>query len=215
MSVGKDSRRLLIVSNVSHNVSKWQWLYRWLDDNCISMGKQLAGSHYASVSTLKAEQVTREAFVTRVRYLAKTVGTQALDVFLNLHGRRDSLKFVDGWYRLDALAPELAALNLAHRFRLMYSSACYGALHAPHWIDAGFKTASGAKLVNANGSYDYPVQIGKWTDGATYERVVRAGNNAFLRTVHDGAARLAGFDNVDSEKEIAGVKSLTISSVAG
>jgi hypothetical protein len=214
MAVTREQRRLLIVSDVSVDVKKWKWLYRWLDDNCIRLGKQMARRRYRSVSTLKAGEVSREALVTRMRYLSKTVGTQALDVFLNMHGRRDALKFVDGWIKVESVAEELAELNLGHRFRLLYSMACYGADHAPLWVEAGFKTASGAVGVNANGTYDYPVQIAKWRDGRTYESAVRAGNNGFMRTIHDEAAELAGFDDVDSEKVIVGVKSLTITSPA-
>ena len=214
MAIAKDDRVMLIVSNVAGTARKYRLLYHWLDDNAVSIGREMTKDHYRKVSILKGDQVTRDAFVTRVRILAKSVGTQALDVFLNLHGLRDGLKFADGKARIASLGAELAELDLGHRFRLLYSTGCWGAMHAPFFVDAGFKTASGALGINANGPFDFPTQLDRWTKGNTYESAVRAANNAFMREVHDRAAELVGFKNVDSEKEIFGVKSLRITSDA-
>ncbi len=215
MTVGKDDRVMLLVSNVAGTAKKYRMLYRWLDDNAISVGQDMTADHYRKVSVLKGDQVTREAFVTRVRILAKSVGTQALDVFLNLHGLRDGLRFADGKARIESLADEIGALGLGHRLRLLYSTCCWGALHAPHFVDAGFKTASGAVGINANGPFDFPTQLSRWTKGSTYASAVNAANDPFMRLIHDRAAELIGFDDVDSTKVVEGVKSLRITSPAG
>ncbi len=214
MPVTKDDRVMLLVSNVSGTTQKYQMLYRWLDDNAIALGKDITAPHYRRVSVLAGDAVTREAFVTRVRIQAKSVGTQALDVFLNLHGLRDGLKFADGKVLIKDLSDELAALDLGHRFRLLYSTSCWGALHAPYFVAAGFKTASGSKGINANGPFDFPTQLNKWVGGTTYLSAVNAANNPLMRQVHDRIAELFGFREVDSTKEIAGVKYLRITSPA-
>ncbi len=215
MTVSKDDRVMLLVSNVAGTAKKYQLLYHWLDDNAIAVGKDMTQPHYRKVSVLTGDQVTRDAFVTRVRILAKSVGTQALDVFLNLHGLRDGLLFADGKVRIQSLAAEIGALGLSHRLRLLYSTCCWGALHAPHFVEAGFKTASGAIGINANGPFDFPTQLSRWTKGSTYASAVSAANNPFMRMVHDRAAELVGFDGVDSTKVLEGVKSLRITSPAG
>jgi hypothetical protein len=214
MDVNKNERVILLASNVSGTSTRYRRLYRWLDDNAITIGKAIVGPHYHSVSVLKGDAVTREAFVTRVRVLAKSVGTQALDVFLNLHGERDALRFADGRAKITDLGEELADLHLQHRLRLLYSTCCWGARHAPMFVAAGFKTASGARGINANGPYDLPVQLTRWTSGATYAAAVRSANNAAMMEVHDRLARLGGFNNVDSFKEVYGMKSLRITSKA-
>lgn len=215
MAITRDDRVMLLVSNVSGTAKKYELLYRWLDDNAISIGKDLTEDAYRKVSILKGDQVTREAFVTRVRILAKSVGTQALDVFLNLHGLKDGLKFADGNVKIADLAHEIGELGLEHRLRLLYSTCCWGARHAPYFVDAGFKTASGAVGINSNGPFDFPTQLSGWTSERTYDSVVRSANNAFMREIHDRLAVLMGFDEVDSTKEIYGVKSLRITSPAG
>ena len=215
MAVAKADRVMLLASNVSGTSNRYRWLYRWLDDNAISLGRQITAPHYQKVSILKGDQLTREAFVTRVRILGKTVGVKAVDVFLNLHGLRDGVKFADGKARVEDLCDELEALNLGHRWRLLYSTCCWGAQHAPHFVRAGFKTASGSLGINANGPYDFPTQLTRWVGGSTYAAAVHAANNQTMREIHDGLAELFGFDNVDSAKVIEGVKSLRITSAAG
>ena len=215
MTVAKADRVMLLASNVSGTSKKFKWLYRWLDDNAVSLGRQITEPHYQKVSVLKGDQLTREAFVTRVRILGKTVGVKAVDVFLNLHGLRDGVKFADGKARIDDLCDELEALGLGHRWRLLYSTCCWGTLHAPHFVRAGFKTASGSLGINANGPYDFPTQLTKWVGGSTYASAVHAANNEMMRDVHDGLAKLGGFRNVDSTKVIEGVKSLRITTPAG
>ena len=215
MTVAKADRVLLLASNVSGTSTKFEWLYRWLDDNAVSLGRQITAPHYQKVSVLKGDQLTRPAFVTRVRTLSNTPGVRAVDVFLNLHGLRDGLKFADGKARIEDLCGELGALNLGHRWRLLYSTCCWGALHAPHFVRAGFKTASGSLGINANGPYDFPTQLTKWVAGRTYFSAVHAANNQTMREIHDGLAELFGFKNVDSTKVIEGVKSLRITSTAG
>jgi hypothetical protein len=215
MTIARADRVMLLASNVSGTSNEFQWLYRWLDDNAVVLGRQITEPHYQKVSVLKGDQLTREAFVTRIRILGKTVGVKAVDVFLNLHGLRDGVKFADGTAPIEDLCDELEDLDLGHRWRLLYSTCCWGALHAPHFVRAGFKTVSGSLGINANGPYDFPTQLTKWVGGSTYASALRAGNNQTMREIHDGLAELFGFDNVNSTKIIAGVKSLRITSAAG
>ena len=133
MTVTKADRVMLLASNVSGTSNRYKRLYRWLDDNAVSLGRQITVPHYQRVSVLKGDQLTRTAFVTRVRILGKTVGVKAVDVFLNLHGLRDGVKFADGKARIEDLCDELEDLDLGHRWRLMYSTCCWGARHAPHF----------------------------------------------------------------------------------
>jgi hypothetical protein len=214
MQVDSEDRVLLIVSNVSHNVRKWQWLYRWLDENSIRLGSNMMRSHYRKISTLKGGQATRLAFVTRLRTLGREKGTLALDVILNVHGRPDALKFADGWVKVPDLAAEVERLGLGHRFRLLYSTCCYGALHAQAFTDAGFSAASGSRKVNTNGTFDFPTQLDRWRGGHTYADAVEAGNQPQMLAVHDGLAKAFGFPDSDSRKLLCGDGTITITSPA-
>jgi hypothetical protein len=158
--------------------------------------------------------VTSAVFIERIRKLALDPLTKALDVYLILHGSPGALYFDDGLIASSDLRSQLQAANLKHRLRLMYSTACYGATHARDFVEAGFRVASGAKGVNANGPVDYPIQLHEWGRNKRYQAVVNAGNQRLGIWTHDAMARALGFDDVNSEKIIEGKSYTCITSEA-
>jgi hypothetical protein len=160
--------------------------------------------HYREIGTLSGDDVTSSNFVDRVVSLARLSDMRAVDVFLVVHGLPGQLLFDDGLFTSAEIGSRLRAAQLPDRLRLLYSTACYGATHAKDFVAAGFRTASGALGVNANGPYDYPAQLHHWGLGDTYRAVVKAGNNAIGTATFDGLARHLGFQDVNSEKIIEG-----------
>lgn len=211
----KDEQVLLVVVNLSSNVDpKFQWLYRWLDDNAVRVAKWLLESHYRKIHTLRDDKASSSNFVNKLIELAQEPQTKAIDVFLSLHGLPDTLYFHDGPIATSNLGDQLKAANLKERLRLFYSMACYGASHARDFVRGGFRTASGAVATNTNGPYDYPAQLYNWGQGKTYRAVIKAGNHPAFRTTHDTIAKKFGHDDADSEKVIEGKKLTRITSRA-
>ena len=93
-------------------------------------------------------------------------------------------------------------------------TACYGATHAADFVRAGFRIASGAVGVNANGAHDYPAQLLVWGLGAPYKDALKAGNNRQITALYDKLARKANFEDVNSIKLAMGRGSTSISSSA-
>jgi len=212
--VSKDERALLVVANFSTGGEpRFQWLYEWIDKNAVVVAEQLMKPHYGHIDTLAGANVTSSNFLNRIISLAQDPQTKVLDVFLNLHGSRGTLYFDDGSIASSYLKSQLQAANLKHRLRLLYSTACYGATHAPDFVEAGFRVASGAIGVNANQLYDYPIQLYHWGTYKTYRSAVKAGSSPALMTIQDNLAR-AFFDDVNSEKIIEGKKHTRITSEA-
>jgi hypothetical protein len=213
--VSWDQRVLLVVANLkSDQDDKLKWLYQWLDENAIRVSKALLHSHYRIIDTLTGSIVTRANFIERVMYLATAPQTEALDVFLVMHGAPGELCFDDGPVRSADLGEQLRGVQLGHRLRLLYSTACYGATHAQDFVKAGFRSASGAVGVCANGPYEFPTQLNNWGKNKTYKSVVTAGNNPLFLTIHDAAAKTVGFSDVNSEKVIFGKMYTRITSPA-
>ena len=216
--VTKDERVLLVVANLLLEDrgpnANYRSLYKWLDRNAVQVANLLMRPVYRFVETLSEDQVTLGTFFDRVGSLASDPQTKALDVFLVMHGMEGELLFDDVTMRTEELAQLLKAADLAHRLRLLYSTACYGASHAEHFADAGFRTASGALGVCANGPYEFPTQLLKWRNNQTYKSSVKAGDNPVFRLIHDHAAKLMGFTDVNSEKVIMGKKLTRITSPA-
>ncbi len=213
--VAKDERLLFVVANLAMGGIEYQKLYEWLDQSAINVTNLLMRPHYRYVDTLSGDDVTSVKFVERVINMAAAPHTKALDVFIILHGSPNMLYFDDGAISTVRLGDQLQAANLKHRLRLLYSTACYGATHAPDFVRAGFRTASGAKAVCANGPYELPVQLLKWGNGKTYKSAVMAGNDPVFLAIHDHTAKkLLKFTDVNSEKVIFGKKYTRITSEA-
>lgn len=209
----KQDRVLLVVANLSSwGEPKLEWLYQWLDENAVRVANFLMEPYYREIETLVGPQATRANFVDRIIELAQHPLTEALDVLVNLHGLRGVLYFDDGPVETSRLGEQLREAELEHRLRLLYSTACYGASHAHDFVQAGFRVASGALAVNANGPYDFPTQLLNWRRGETYRLAVRRANHPVFLQTHDAIAKALGFDDVNSEKIIEGKKLTRITS---
>lgn len=203
--INRDERVLLVVADLT----KWadpdfHRLYEWLDQNAVNVAKVMMGLHYRLVDTLIGTEATSANFVERLITLAEGPQTKAVDVFLHLHGLENELFFEEGPVEAAELGDQLKEADLKERLRLLYSTACFGATHAPDFVRGGFRVVSGAVSINANGPYDYPAQLFNWGLGQTYRMVVQAGNNPMFMVILDNVAKAMGFDDVNSKKEIKG-----------
>lgn len=138
----------------------------------------------------------------------------AVDVILQLHGSKNGLTFYDGKVNTKDLADQIKAKNLKRRLRLLYSLACYGYTHTDDFLNAGFRTVSGARGVNSNSATDYPAQLGSWAASKRYRDCVKAGNAEPGRSTADNAAKMMNFSKADSYKKIRGDKNIRITSNA-
>ena len=138
---------------------------------------------------------------------------KAIDTFINLHGSPGSVLFREGAVKMSDIRATLAAVKGSKKkLRLLNSTACYGESHNGDWLGAGFKVASGAKRVNANGAHDFPTLLKAWGAGETYLQAQDKGNEAKWIKFYDGMAAKWGLDDVDSYKVVEGKSDLTISS---
>lgn len=215
-NVQKNNRVLLIVVNLSSEEgSKLYGLYEWFDKNCISLANMVLGDHYREIVPLK-DNVTSRFFLERLINLANAPSHEAVDVILSLHGLNGKLCFGKERIPTKEISERLRAENLKNKLRLLYSGACYGNTHSADFIKAGFRVASGAIGVAANGAFDFPLQMYNWAKGETYEKAVKAGNLPIGIDISDGIARALGYDKneVNSFKRIKGNKNTYINSPA-
>jgi hypothetical protein len=213
--VRKNDRELLVVVNlVDFGIKKWEWLYHWLDTSAVPTTNILLGAHYKKITFLEKSKASCEEFLKKMSAICAKKHVKALDVILHLHGAKQKLWFADGSIKTDKLSDQIKALNLRDRLRLLYSVACYGSSHAQDFVDAGFRTASGAIGVNTNSDYNYPAVLSKWTSNGRYKDAVELGNNPLMVASHDAVAKKMGFRDANSKKVINGMKYLQITSPA-
>jgi len=213
--ITKEKRALFVVVNLSTGGDEnLQKVYEWLDPRAVDVAKFLLGSEYKRFMKLDGDNVTSDMFMTGLKQLAEDPQIEAIDVLLCLHGSPGKLRFDDGFIKSKDLGDRLKDAKLQDKLRLLYSTACHGATHAPDFIRGGFRVASGAKGICTNGMYDYPAQLNSWKDGDTYFSAVKAGNNPIGIAICDNVFRQLGFEDVNSKKEIFGKRYTRITTPA-
>jgi hypothetical protein len=210
------SRALLVVAALSQGgVARLRLLYRVLDRAAALLGG-LLGSRYGRSLVVRGASATRQAISASLKLLVELPGIAAVDVFLNVHGRERTLTLADGEVSLEDLAVAVRALGEpARKLRLLYSTACHAAHHAPTLRAAGFRTCLGARRINATGAVETPLFLALWARGLPAGRALRLADHPAARIPADAVARrvlrLVGEQGrVDSAKELCGDGTITI-----
>jgi len=215
MSVKRQGRVLVVVANLTtHGRKTLKWVYRCVDAGAMGVPNLVLWARYRSIVELTGPNATVDSFVDTLDRLARDPRTQAIDVLISLHGTQRGLWFAERWVATAQLGDRIAERNLEYKLRLLYSTACYGANHAPDFVRAGFCIASGAIGVNANGAHDYPAQLIAWGLGLPYRRALDWGNRRALTRLFDRLARQVDFEDVNSLKLAVGKGNTRISSSA-
>ena len=160
--------------------------------------------------------MTSANFIDCIASLASDDQLQALDVFLHVHGLKGALVFKDGQKSISEISEKLRKARLKKKLRVLYSTACFGQTHAPSFVKAGFRVASGANAVNANAFIEYPAFMDAWRDERTFKSAVYRAPKA-LTVAQDRLAKLVLGDAlgpVNSFKQIKGRSYTRITTLA-
>ena len=154
----RSGRSLLVVTALScGGVAALRPLYLLLDWAAALLGS-LLGRSYARTSVLRGRDASVEALAAVLTDLARSPGVRSVDVFLNVHGRERSVTLAGGEETLESLAGALrAGGEPARKLRLLYSTTCHAAHHAPELRAAGFRMCLGARWINATGALETPL----------------------------------------------------------
>ena len=108
-------------------------------------------------------------------------------LFIVIHGINETLGFVDtpDYYPSAKLRDDILAIKGEHsnspkKLRMLYSDACYGALHMRDWVDAGYKVASGAPKEDMNWSTDLKKFMKGWKKGESFSKSIRRANRVLI-----------------------------------
>ena len=204
MSVGKHERGLLVVSYLEEQAhSSVRRLLGWAEDLGVDLARSVLDSEYETFSVLQGDDASYKDFIDRIEDLTANSDLKALDVFLLVHGDPSGPIFKNGTVSAQHIRDDLKNQSSKDVLRALYSSACYGASHNPFFIQGGFRVASGAVGVNANGTAEYPLFLKQWRGERTFKSSINA-IPAVVTEAHDLIARALGFSDADSTKRIAG-----------
>jgi hypothetical protein len=198
-----DQRSLLVVSYLEELAdASLRWLYSWIEDTAVDAARRMLEAHYRTFSSLEGDDATYDNLIGRIETLASDPRVKAVDLFIHVHGTRGRLWLKDGPRYADDIGDDLYELDLREKLRALYSSACYGESHIDGFLRGGFRVASGAIGVNANGAAEYPMFMAYWADNRRFKTAINA-VPAVLTRLQDDFASLK-FPEANSEKVIGG-----------
>jgi hypothetical protein len=213
----KEKRALLVVNCLAeHGDRRLLYLYRFIEKAGIGVAAHFLSSQYGLFSVLKDREAGADLFFHRLLCVTGTPGIEAVDLFLQLHGRNKKVRFFDRWLDTMTLSHEIRRITVPGKLRLFYNLCCYGDSHSADMLAAGFKVTVGSRKINASAAVEYPLFCRYWSGDVLFSRksvaVREAVRRADRRTVRQIQDRLAGryFRNVDSKKITRGDGRITI-----
>ena len=218
MSVVPSDRRAAVVAlRLSDGgVKNLKWLYRGLEVGGSGEARDILAPGYGRLEVISGPDVTAAALVGSIARLAADDDVATVDVVLVVHGLSGRLQFGRDEVRtVAAIADDLRASGASPKLRLLYSSACFGATHADAFVAAGFTAVIGAKQKNTTGLSEFRRFLRAWVGGTPAAVALHAADKPVPRWFWDTVAKVAGrMQHVDSNKELAGDGTVTISSPA-
>jgi hypothetical protein len=117
--------------------------------------------------------------------------TTAVDLIVCTHGNDDNLYFFDGGKTTADVQRVLGSIheNIRSKFRMLFSTACYGETHTNMWRNVGFDCASGAEGIYADSEVSLTPFLHAWETEKTFTESINIANRADVGNVADELAK--------------------------
>ncbi len=217
--VSKSQRDLLVfIADLSKDSTKeLKTLYDTIEAAAEAVATGALKDHYRKVHVVKGADATRAGFSDKLKTIAADSAVKAVDVIFVTHGLSQSVYFSDGGVGINRVKDDIVnKLSASHRakLRVLFSTACYGSTHLSGWLQAGFKVASGSKLIYADSAVSFPVFVTSWSSGNTFAKVVADANKSDPLDAQDNIAKqVLKRNDVDSTRVISGKGDITIATL--
>ena len=190
--VAKNERDLVQVILLADDlVGAERTLYEFIETSAQTLTNTILGGSYRKITFLKGADATLAGMVSALDQAAARSTVEAVDLIFTTHGNTDAVVFADGRYPVSKVKAALLALPAERRgkFRVVFSTACFGVTHLNGWIGGGFNEASGSVGIYADSAVSYAPFLAAWAAEKTFAESVAAANAADIGNVADNAAR--------------------------
>lgn len=199
-------------------------LYETVEIGASMASTSVLGPNYGNVHLLEKDQATLSNLCRRLEQVAAKSSVNAVDLVMSPHGLINKVYFYPNeGVSMALVADKLKAIPEMYRrkFRMVFSTACYGASHIDEWLDGGFQVASGSEKIYADSLLSFPAFLGTWVLGGSFQEAINAANAADPLRVQDRLAS-SKFDaegitqyakDVNSYRRVGGNGNLHISSL--
>jgi hypothetical protein len=166
-------------------------LYEFIETSAAAVTTTIVGGSYRKVTFLKGSDATLAGMVSALDAAAASNTVEAVDLIFTTHGTTDRMVFAEDTYPDSKVEAALRALPAQRRkkFRMVFSTACFGESHLDSWIGGGFNEASGSEGIYADSALSYAPFLAAWAAEKSFAEAVAAANAADVGNVADNLAR--------------------------
>lgn len=213
-------RALVVITELDHRgMKELAPLYKQLEKLTWSIPRKMPSLRniYKNMTAIRNENATKESVQDKLIQILSNPKIEAVDVILGVHGLPGRLSFYDGsidifeWIsQFKEKAQTKLNKNELEKLGFLYNLSCYGESHNEAFLQLGFKSVIGSRLVNANAELEYPWALYWLSIGFSVEASFKMPNSEEWLKYADGPVRWLGkkqnnfMKNTDSFKVIAG-----------
>jgi hypothetical protein len=198
--VKKNNRELVQIIYLSKNYTGGErLLYDFIELGSGEAVRSKLENDYKMYHLIHSNNATLQKLVETLTAAGSSSTTHAVDLVVCLHGSSDKLGFYKNdpsikdteFLSNDVIKTELMKipLNIRKKFRMLFSTACFGQTHLRMWNDIGFDCASGSLGVYADSEVSLLPFLNSWEHEKTFAESVKASNDADVNRIADEIAK--------------------------
>ena len=179
--VAPSERELLVFIDVASGTGWMSPFYDFVEFSARDLAVSQLGSRYNRVWVVQGPTATRNNLRSCLNSITGRAGLRAVDLIFVTHGLNSRISFADGSYESSEVATFLRdniVSSRRNKFRMCFSTACFGSQHRQAWRDAGFEAVSGSREVYADSALSYMPFLGAWRGYNTFRSSVDSANAA-------------------------------------
>ncbi len=167
-------------------------LYGFIEAGSAAAVSSCLGNDYRQLHLLDGADATLAKLKDKLMEIGNRAGTKAIDLVFCTHGHTSKVVFADGKKRMEDVLDALDDIpqSTRNKFRMVFSTACFGDTHADMWQDAGFACVSGSEGIYADSEASLLPFLQSWESGKSFREAIRIANAADIGNVADNAAKL-------------------------
>jgi hypothetical protein len=185
-------RALIGIVNLSIQAKHFKPLYKREEKRALKKILKNLGSSYGKITIFSDQDATRVNLLKAIEKYENDPAVRAIDTIIYIHGRNETLGFVDtpDYYPSAKLKDDILAIKNVRgespkKLRMLYSDACFGALHMKDWVGAGYRVAAGSPKEDNNWSMDLKKFMKGWRKGESFSHSIRRANRVIVTPLMD------------------------------
>lgn len=165
-------------------------LYSFIETGSSGLVDTFLGNDYKQVHRITGSDATLVNLKQKLMDAGSGNTTKAVDLIFCTHGYERGVVFYGGNNKISTVERILREIpdQIRNKFRMVFSTACFGDTHSPMWLNVGFKCASGSEGIYADSEASLAPFLHAWETEKTFNESISIANAADIGNAADNIA---------------------------